>query len=302
MTIREFDTRFPDDDACLEHIFRVRYGDAFQCPKCDKKAKYYRVKKRRCHECEYCGNQIFATVGTPFEKSRTSLKTWFYAMFLFCASRNGVSAKEIQRQTGVTYKTAWRIGHEIRKYMGYVDGDAPLGGDGPGYPVVEVDKAFIGGKDKQGQDDKAIVLGMAERHGGDVLTRVIPNRRAFTVFPKVAKWVKPGSRVATDEAKAFGDLKDAGYRHGTINHRKGEYVRGPVHTNTIEAFWGNLKRGINGTYVSVSKQHLQKYLWEFEYRHNMRRSQHLMFDLLLLAFPRAVYPSPSRQEDDQSVA
>ena len=302
MTIKQFDARFPNDDACLDHLMRIRYGERFTCPKCGKDARYYRVRARRCYECEHCGNQVFPMVGTPFEKSRTGLKTWFYVMFLFCASRNGVAAKEVQRQTGVTYKTAWRMCNLIRRYMGYVDGDYPLGGAGPGYPIVEADKAFIGGKDKMGRDDKAVVLGMAERQGGEVVTRVIPDRRTFTVFPVVAKWIKPGSRVATDEAKVFGDLREAGYRHATVNHKRKEYVRGPVHTNTIEAFWGTLKRGISGTYVWVSKKHLQTYLWEFEFRHNLRTAPHLMLDALLLAFPRAVEPSPSHQKGDQSAA
>ncbi|MEC9368873.1 MAG: IS1595 family transposase [Pseudomonadota bacterium] len=301
MTNRQFDQLFPSDDACLEHIFRTRYGDRFDCPKCGKEAHYYRVASRRCHECEHCGHQVYATVGTPFEKSRTSLRTWFQVMFMFCTTRNGVAAKEIQRATGVTYKTAWRMGHEIRKYMAYVDGDAPLGGDGPGYPIVEADKAFIGGKDKRGKDDKAVVLGMVERKG-NVLTRVVKDRRATSVLPVVAEFVKPGSRVATDEAKAFGDLRSVGYRHGTINHRKGEYVRGSVHTNTIEAFWANLKRGIKGTHVWVSKKHLSSYLGEFEFRHNLRRDGHLMLDVLLLAFPRAASQTASREADDQSVA
>ncbi len=301
MTIRQFDEQFPDDDACLEHIFRVRYGGRHTCGKCKKGAKYYRVKKRRCYECEHCGYQVFPTVGTPFEKSRTSLRTWFHVMMMFCTTRNGVAAKEIQRATGVTYKTAWRMGHMIRQYMGYADGDAPLGGDGPGYPIVEADKAFIGGKDKRGQDDKAVVLGMAERKG-DVLTRVIPDRRGTTVVPHIMRNVKPGSRIATDEARAFLELRDAGYRHGTINHAKKEYVRGQVHTNTIETFWRHLKRGIEGTHIWVSKKHLQSYLWEFEFRHNLRTAPHLMFDALLLAFPRAAAPSASRLADDQSVA
>ena len=106
---------------------------------------------------------------------------------------------------------------------------------------------------------------------------------------------RAGSRIATDEAKAFQGLPKEGYAHGTVNHSKKEYVNGQVHTNTIEAFWGNLKRGISGTYVSVSKQHLQKYLWEFEFRHNLRKSPELMLRALLMAFPRPqARPSPLR--------
>lgn len=287
MTLNQFRALFPDDDACLEHLFRTRYGEHHKCGKCGHEARYYRVKKRRSYECEWCGYQVYPTAGTPFEKTRTNLTSWFHAMFLFCESRNGVAAKELQRQLGVTYKTAWRMGHEIRKYMAFVDGDAPLGGDRPGDPIVEVDKTFIGGKDKIGQSNKAIVLGMAER-GGEVITRIIGSRNIDDVIPELMKHVRDGSSVATDEARVFRKLWRLGFEHGAVNHSVKGWARGAVHINTIEAFWGNLKRGIKGTYVSVSKQHLQKYLWEFEYRHNLRKSPELMFRLLLLAFPRPV--------------
>jgi transposase-like protein len=203
-------------------------------------------------------------------------------MYMFTTTRNGAAAKELQRQLGVTYKTAWRIGYELRKYMGFVDGDRTLGGMGG--PIVEVDKTFIGGYDRMGQDDKKVVLGMIER-GGEVLTRHIASRQIKHVLPHIEAWVKTGSRVMTDKAKVF-ELFQEGYTHESVDHRAKEYVRGPVHTNTIEAFWAALKRGINGTHIWVSAKHLQKYLWEFEFRHNLRREPHLMFDLLLVAFPR----------------
>ena len=233
-----------------------------------------------------CGHHIHPMVGTPFERSRTPLQKWFYVMYLLTTTRNGLSAKEIQRVIGVTYKTAWRIGHEIRKYMTWVDGDGPLGGHGPAYPIVEADKAFIGGKDKRGKDDKTVVLGLVER-GGEVLTRMIGNKRASAVVPEIIEWVRPGSRIATDEAKALIGLVEEGYQHGTVNHSQKEYVRGPIHTNTIEAFWGWLKRGIAGTHVAVSPKHLPKYLGEFEFRFNLRKDPHLMFPLLMQSFKRA---------------
>lgn len=280
-TIKEFNEAFPDDDACLEHLMRIRYGETLTCSKCQKEARYYRVAKRRCYECEHCGYQVYPTAGTPFQKTRTSLRDWFYVMFLFCTTRNGVSAKEIQRQLGVTYKTAWRMGHEIRKYMGWVDGDDTLGGN----HIVEVDKTFIGGKDKQGHDDKTVVLGIHER-GGEVMTRVIPDRTSRSVIPHILRNVRAGAWVATDEAWAFKPLEDYGYEHETVNHAAKEYVRGPVHTNSIESFWATVKRGIRGTHIWVSAKHLPSYLGEFEFRHNLRKRPHRMFDLLLLAFPR----------------
>jgi transposase-like protein len=281
--IRAFQKRFPDEDTCLDHLMRVRYGERLTCFKCQKDARYYRVKKRRSYECEHCGYQVYPTAGTPFDKTRTSLRDWFFVMFLFCSTRNGVAAKEVQRQLGVTYKTAWRMCNLIRKYMGYVDGDEPIGGLGR---VVECDETFIGGKDKAGKDDKAIVFGAIERDG-DVVTRHVLARTKDHIIPHIVDFVKDGSRIHTDEASAFRLLTEKyGYEHETVDHSAKEYVRGDVHTNTIEAFWAAVKRGIRGTYVWVSKKHLQTYLREFEYRHNLRQYPHLMFELLLQAFPK----------------
>lgn len=286
MTLKKFQSLYPSDEACLAHIFRVRYGDEPVCPKCGQINTFHRLSKLPAFTCN-CGHHIHPMAGTPFERTRTPLTTWFHVMFLFTSSRNGVSAKEVQRQTGVTYKTAWRMCDEIRKYMGWVDGDRPLGGSGPGSPVVEADKMFVGGYDKRGEDDKAIVLGMIEREG-EIITRVINNRGGYTVGRNVAEWVKPGSTVYTDSAAAFWYLhKHHGFNHETVNHRKGEYARGDVHTNSIEGFWANVKRSIAGTHVWVSKKHLQTYLREFEYRHNLRKSPEKMMDALLQAFPKA---------------
>ena len=280
LPIRRFFSRFPTDDACLEHLFTVRYGNDPACPKCGESGKFRRLAKLPAYTCN-CGHHIHPMAGTPFERSRTPLQKWYFAMFLFTTTRNGVSAKELQRALGVTYKCAWRIGHEIRKYMGWVDGDGPLGGKS----IVEADKAFIGGKDKQGEDDKYVVLGMVDR-AGEILTRVLPDRKAGTVLQVIVDNVKPGTRVATDAAKVYDDLAYHGFRHGVVNHSEGEYVRGPVHTNTIEAFWLWLKRGIEGTHVAVSKKHLPKYLGEFEFRFNLRKQPHLMFPLLIQSFRR----------------
>ena len=179
MTLKQFQSKYPTDDACLEHLFRTRFGTSPICPKCGQIDTFHRLAKMPAFTCN-CGHHIHPMAGTPFMDTRTPLTTWFHVMFLFCASRNGVSAKEVQRQTGVTYKTAWRMCNLIRQYMGWVDGDAPLGGKGK---FIETDKAFIGGKDKIGQDDKAIVLGMVER-GGEVITRIIPERTKAEVYGK----------------------------------------------------------------------------------------------------------------------
>lgn len=280
--VAKFSQRFPDEAACLEHLKRVRYGERLTCPSCKKDAQFYRVSTRRAYSCEHCGFQIYPTAGTPFENTRTPLRDWFWVMNMFCTTRNGVAAKEVQRQLGVTYKTAWRMCNLIRQYMGYVDGDADIGGKGR---VVEADEAFVGGKDKIGHDDKTAILGMVER-GGDVVTRVLDGRTIEHIVPEMLETIRPETRVMTDEGRVFKELKhEHAYQHRSVNHSANEWVRGDIHTNNIEAFWGLVKRSINGTYITVSKKWLQTYLSEVEFRYNLRKQPNLMFDLLLMAFP-----------------
>lgn len=288
-TLRELQKRFPNEDACLEHLMRVRYGERHACGSCGRDAKFYRVKVRRSYACEHCSYQVYPTAGTPFDRTRTPLMDWFFVMFQFCASRNGVAAKEVERQLGVTYKTAWRMCHMIREYMGKVDGSGPLGGAGV---TVEVDETIIGGVIRgKGSGshtaNKTIVFGASERDG-NVHTQIIPNQRRETLWPAVEAIVAKGSVVSTDELRSYGSISLKGYRHVTVNHSAGEYVgkRGGG-VQSIEGFWSMLKRGINGTHIHVSQKHLPKYLGEFEYRWNMRDRPHLMLDRLLYAFSQA---------------
>ena len=159
MTFKEFFEMFPTDDACLEHIMKTRYGLQHKCRKCERDSRFYRVSSERAYACQFCGDHVYPCVGTPFEASRTSLQTWFYAMYLFATTRHGVSAKELQRQLGVTYKCAWRMGHEIRKHMANIDGEDGLSG------LVEVDETYVGGKRKgkrgRGAENKTVVFGMS---------------------------------------------------------------------------------------------------------------------------------------------
>ena len=281
-TITNFFDRFPNDDACLEHLMDVRIGLSGACPKCEREGKYHRVKKRPVYECQWCGHQISPMVGTPFQKSRTSLRKWFYAMYLFTTSRHGVPAKELQRQLGVTYKCAWRMGHEIRKYMAKIDGDNGLGGH------VEVDETYVGGRDKKvgrpGKGSKkTAVFGMVER-GGEVMTKVVPDTKNKTLLPLVCQNVEQGTMISTDEMRAYKNLPKLGYKHGFVQHNIEQWKKGIHHTNTIEGFWSRLKNSIRGTHIHVSKKYLPNYLGEFEYRYNMRKQPQKMFDRLLGAF------------------
>jgi transposase len=287
LTLRQFQDQFPTEDSCLDHLFQVRYGTDFNCPKCGRPAKYSRVRGRRAYQCNWCANQLYPTAGTPFDRTRTSLRDWFYVMFLFTTTRNGVAAKRVEREIGVTYKTAWRMCHEIRKYMASIDADDPIGGAGT---TVEIDETFIGGRSNGGGRGRfthmTIVLGMIEK-GGDVITRVIPNRKRITIWPEICANVMPGATLHTDEMGAYKSISLRGYRHMTVNHEQGSYVSEHGCTvNTVEGFWSMLKRGISGTHIHVSPKHLAKYLGEFEYRWNMRTVPHLMLDRLLYSFTR----------------
>lgn len=278
-TLREFLDDFPTEEVCLDHLMRTRFGTQHDCAKCGRFAKFHRVSKRRSYACEYCGGQVYPCAGTPFENTRTPLRDWFFVMFQFCTTRNGVAAKKIERDLGVTYKTAWRMCHMIREYMGQVDGDAPIGGPGKD---VEIDETMIGGF----RAPKAVVMGMLER-GGDVKTAVVPNQRRATLTPLIDASVIPGGAVHTDELRSYLGLHKRGHRHMTVNHSAHEYVgfQG-ASTNAIEGFWAAVKRGINGTHVHVSQKHLSNYLGEFEYRHNMRQVPHLMLGRLMVSFAR----------------
>jgi transposase len=287
ITLRQFQDRFPTEASCLDHLFQVRYGTDFDCPKCGRPAKYSRVLKRRSYQCNWCAHQVYPTARTPFDRTRTSLRDWFYVMFLFTTTRNGVAAKRVEREIGVTYKTAWRMCHEIRKYMASLDSDDPLGGPGE---IVQIDESYIGGKSSgKGQGfkgDKTVVLGMLERNG-ELITRIVPDVKRANLFPHIEQNVLPGTTIQTDELNSYKGLVLRGYRHMTCNHAAKEYVSPYGATvNAIEGFWANLKRGINGTHIHVSGKHLSKYLGEFEYRWNMRQVPGLMLDRLMYSFVR----------------
>ena len=263
LTVLDFFKKFPTEDTCLDHVMEVRYGRKSQCPKCLKDTEFYKIAKRPAYACKFCGHHVYPCAGTPFENTRTPLQMWFYAIYLFTTTKHGVPAKELQRQLGVTYKTAWRMGHEIRKYMGKVDGDTGLGGD------IEIDETYIGGRDKTAgrpgrKSKKTPVFGMLQR-GGEVIAKVVPDAKSKTLLPILGQHVDMGSRILSDDYRPYRQLKGLGYRHEHVAHGRQEYVRGDVHTNSIESFWARLKLSIRGTHIHVSRKHLQKYVGEFEY-------------------------------------
>ena len=281
-TIYQFQKQFPDSDACLAHMMVIRYGGTqLQCPKCERHSKYHRLSGQLAYSCQHCGHHIHPCAGTFMHRTHTPLHKWFFAIYLFSTSRHGVAAKELERQLGVSYPTALRMAHLIREHMADVDGEHPLSG------IVEADETYVGGrvkgKGRGYKSNKAVVFGMTER-GGDVMAKVVPNVRKWTLQPIIESNVASGSTVITDELRSYLSLWRAGYDHDTVNHSAGEYVRGSVHTNGIEGFWARLKLSIRGTHVHVSRKHLGKYVKEFEYRYNRRKAPGRIFDELVASF------------------
>ena len=282
-TFYKFQKQFPNEASCLHHMMITRYGGTrFVCPKCGRNSKFHQMKHQRNYVCQHCGHHIYPCAGTLMERSHLPLHKWFYAMHLFSTSRHGVPAKELERQLGVTYKTAWRMAHEIRKYMAKVDGETPLNG------VVEADETYIGGKTEggkrgRGAPNKTVVFGMLQRDG-DIMMKVVPDVKKRTIQPLIEKNVEEGSTVHTDELRSYNGLDKAGYKHKTVDHGEGEYVDGDSHVNGIEGFWARLKLSIRGTHVHASKKHLWKYVKEFEYRYNRREAPSSIFGDLVANF------------------
>lgn len=242
---------FPTEEACLKALFAFRYPGV----------KAYLIKGRKQFVKD--GKHYSPLAGTIFEGSRTSLRSWFFALFLFASSRNGVSAKELQRQLGITYKCAYRMGMQIRKLF---NENPRLKG------VVEVDEAYINGRERK-------VFGMMERDG-KVRTQLIPDLKTNTIVPIIRENVEPLSKLYTDRMTSYRGLwRD--FDHRTVNHLKKEYVRGEVHINTLEGFWGQVKSSLQGTYHYVSSKYLSAYLSEFSWRYNHRKEN--LFSAMLLA-------------------
>ncbi len=291
-SVTEFLRDFPDDAACLEHLWRTRHapdGEHAECPKCQevKPFKRYATKQQRqSWTCTACGHHLHPTAGTIFHRSSTSLRLWFHAMYLMTSTRCGISAKQLERELGVHYKTAWRMFNKIRNGLMWDEEEFDqLAGD------VEIDETAWGGRPRYKlkthedrvahAESKATILGMVER-GGKVRLRVIPSRRGPALSREVRFNVDPSSLIITDDWPAYKPLRRDYLNHQVINHSAGSYVVGDIHTNTIEGFFGNLKTGMRGTYKKVSKKWLQSYLDEYAWRYNQRfRGERSMFHLLL---------------------
>lgn len=293
-TFKQFEAMFPDDVACLDWLRGYLYPEGIYCKLCKKVTLHHRVASRPSYSCDYCGHHVHPTAGTIFHKSPTSLKTWFHAIYLMASTRCGISAKQIERETGVTYKTAWRMFNKIRTLL--QDDGQPLGG------AVEMDETYFGGKPRRrqkreygvksqsgrpGRDNKqkTPIVGIVERKGR-VIARTTEDAKADTLLGMVSEHILPESTIYTDEFQSYKGIEKMGlgYQHKRIHHSANVYVIGDTHTNSVEGFWSLIKRGIGGVYHSVSQKFLQSYLDEYSFRYNHRHD----IDPMFLTFLRRI--------------
>lgn len=285
-TIKEFRKQYPNDAACLDRIFQIRYGKIDSCPSCGHIADFRRVTTRKCYQCRFCYHQLYPCAGTIFHKSSTPLTYWFYAIWLLIVTRNGVSAKTLERNLGVTYKCAWRILHKIRNLMGNDDISRLTG-------FVELDETYYStyrdkknknqiSKNSHGRstDDKTPIFGMVERRG-KVIAKVVDDVKKETLYPIIESKVDKQAKVFTDEYPGYVNLHTLGYNHGMIKHELKRYREGEISTNTIEGYFSQIKRMIGGTHTWVSQKWLQNYVNEACFRYNHRGKGNDMFNTLI---------------------
>lgn len=285
MTYTRFMELFPNHDACLDYLKERFHPNGSECPKCGKATKFHRIKSRAAYSCQYCGHQVYPTAGTIFHKSTVNLQMWFWAIFLLSSTRCGISAKQLEREIGVSYPTAHRMFKLIRTLLSQ-EGDPILKGK------VEVDESAGGGKVRAGDSRRGLaqikkanrptIWGAVER-GGRVRAKVVKSRGTLDVEGPIYTHVLPAAMIFTDEWKGYNQQRLAEHfrGHRRIRHEDRIYVDGDVHTQTIEGFFGLLKNGIRGVYHSVSSRYLQSYLDEYAFRYNARKQARPMFWLIL---------------------
>jgi transposase len=256
--------QFPNDNACLDFMF-----DTLHSRKCSCGGEYKRREGRKSYQCSKCRAHISPTAGTIFHKSDTALTTWFHAIMVFSNAKSGMSAMALQRDLEVTYKTAWRMLTRIRAAL--KQSEEPLSGD------VEMDAGYFGGKghggtynkhQKEVMKKKSVVMAAIQR-GGEMRAQVVPDVSAKTTKNFLWQNVSTHSRLMTDKASTYENIA-RGYDRHSVDHHKGEYVRGDVHINSVESFWAHVKRSVKGTHKVISKKHLQKYLDGFVWHYNAR--------------------------------
>jgi transposase-like protein len=280
-------TLFPTAEAVINYFLKIRYPNGVVCPHCGSVSVYHRTEKPKLFDCKDCHNTFSPLTNTIFEKSSTDLVKWVYAVHLFLNAKKGISAKQLEREIDVTYKTSWRILHQIRKAMGNAENKKFFD------TIVEIDETYVGGKPRKGHSkvgrgtDKTPVVGVIDRENKKVFTRLaLPNglgqkltaTQLIDILSEVSKQSN-NNTIITDEFRGYDPLTKKGFVHFRVNHSENYSDGNGVHTNNIESFWATLKRGVYGVYHHISVKHMQKYLDEFGFRYNNRKEN--MFELVL---------------------
>lgn len=277
MNIMKLVEQYNNDDACREVLAKLRWPDGVTCPHCQSKS-IRNSYTRDQFDCASCGYQFSVTSGTIFHDSHLPLKKWFVAVYLMVESKKGISANQMKRTLSVSYKTAWYLCHRIRATM-LTDAQKRLSG------IVEVDETWVGGKRKNVghgyKGNKSLAVGAVERKG-DIVLESIKHADRKTLHDFIHSRTEPDTEaIYTDEWPAYKGIADKDTKHETVNHSAEEWVRGDVHTNSVENVWTLLKRSIVGSYHQVSRKHFDSYLDELEWRFNNRDNPYLFRDTLL---------------------
>lgn len=265
---------YSNNDAARKHLESIRWVNGAFCPHCGGTENILKLGGKAADKglwnCRDCDLKFTVTVGTVFERSHIPLCKWLFAADLMTASKKGISAHQLHRTLGITYKSAWFMAHRLREAMKEGAWSGPLGGAGK---TVEADETFIGTKPgrkvKRGYGHKQAVAGLVERGGKGRLIH-IDRANASTLRKVLVTQVDRKSALMTDEAKYYKKTGKEFASHETVNHSKDEYVRGEAHTNTIEGIFSVFKRGMVGVYQHCGEQHLKRYLAEFDFRYNHR--------------------------------
>lgn len=267
---------FHDDDKAREHLEAIRWPEGPVCPHCGSVAHYKlegKAHRPGLYKCKDCSKQYSVTVGTVFERSKIPLSKWLMAAYLLCSSKKGISSHQLHRTLGVTYKTAWFMTHRIREAMTDTTTDKLGGPDSSG--IVEADETYFGKVKGHGKGsffrEKQKVVALVERQGR-VRAFHVPTVTAKSLKPILESQIAESARLMTDGAGYYKKITSQFKSHEVVDHGKHEYARGDVTTNTVEGFFGILKRGICGVYQHVSPEHLHRYVGEFAFRYNNRAS------------------------------